>query len=226
MSPPPLLEATGLAFSHAGGPFRLEFDRLAIGDGRAMALVGPSGCGKTTTLELLAGLRCPQRGVLRFRGEVLRWPSEAARRQWRLRHLGLVFQDLQLVESLDGLDNIVVAYLLDGGLGCLDTANRRARQLADRLGVGHLLRRRIGRTSRGERQRLAVCRALATEPAIVLADEPTGSLDAASAATVLDALLEHGRRPGASLLMTTHDRGLLPRFDEIAVMPSAAGASP
>lgn len=222
---PPVLEAVGLAFAHAGGPFRLEWDRLSIGDGEALALVGPSGCGKTTTLELLAGLRVPQRGEIRFRGEATPSASEAARRRWRRRHVGVVFQDLRLVESLDGLDNIVVAYLLEGGLGCLDAAKRRARTLADRLGVGPLLRRRIGRTSRGERQRLAVCRALVAEPAIVLADEPTGSLDPASAALVLELLLEQARRPSGSLVMTTHDRSLLPRFDRVSSMPSGGEGS-
>lgn len=223
MSVPPLLEARGLSFAHRGGGFRLEMQRFAVGAGESVALVGPSGCGKTTLLELLVGLRLPQRGEIRFRGAAAATGGDAARRRWRLGSVGLVFQDLQLVESLDGLDNIVLAYLLEPRLGSLEDAKRRAADLAGRLGVGGLLRRRIGRTSRGERQRLAVCRALVTEPPLLVADEPTASLDAASAEIVLAALLEHAGRPGSALIMATHDREHLHRLARVVTMGSPAG---
>jgi putative ABC transport system ATP-binding protein len=226
VSAAPLLEARGLSFAHRGGGFLLEIERFEVTAGESVALVGPSGCGKTTLLELLVGLRLPQRGEIRFRGAAAAMGSDAARRRWRLESVGLVFQDLQLVESLDGLDNIVLAYLLEPRMGSLEEAKRRGADLADRLGVGGLLRRRIGRTSRGERQRLAVCRALVSEPPLVVADEPTASLDAASAEIVVEALLGHAGRPGAALIMATHDREHLPRFARVAEMPSPRGTAP
>jgi putative ABC transport system ATP-binding protein len=209
------LEARGLRFTHAGGRFSLALDAFSLRGGEAVACVGPSGCGKTTLLELLVGIRTPDEGEVRFGGEAISTRSDAARRRWRLRTAGLVFQELQLVESLSGLENVLLPHLLDASLGDRGAARRRAEALAGALGVAHLLGRRIRRMSQGERQRLAVCRSLVTEAPLLVADEPTGSLDRGSAAAVVDLLLAAVREQGRALLMTTHDPSLLARFDRV-----------
>ena len=219
------LEARGLRFTHAGGAFTLALDAFSVRAGEAVACVGPSGCGKTTLLELLVGIRTPHAGEVRFGGDAISILPEAPRRRWRLRTAGLVFQELQLVESLSGLENVLLPHLLDARLGDRTAAQRRAEALAEALGVGHLLPRKIRRMSQGERQRLAVCRALVTEAPLLVADEPTGSLDRRSAAAVVDLLLQQVREAGRALLMTTHDPALLPRFDRVLDLGAAEGAS-
>lgn len=212
------------------GTFRLQVEALEVARGERVAIVGPSGCGKSTLVQVLAGILHVRGASARVDGTELVGLDERARRRFRLERLGLVFQDLELVDYLDGLDNVLLVRRLAAD-GRLDDADReRAHALAERLSIDHLLGRLPDELSGGERQRLAVCRALATQPALCLADEPTGALDRHNADAVVDLLLDEVARSGASLVMVTHDQRVLERFDRVidgatAFAPSAGARS-
>ena len=196
----------------------MSIGRFELARGEAVACVGPSGCGKTTLLEILVGIRRPDAGSVEVDGVPLHALGEKALRAWRLRHVGLVFQDLRLLESLSALENILLPYHLDRTLGDLDAAALRARDLARSMGIDSMLGRKPRRLSQGERQRVAVCRALVAEPTLVAADEPTGSLDPDTARRAVDLLLDAVRTRGQTLFMVTHDHTLLERFDRVVEM--------
>ena len=214
----PLATLRDIRFRHRGGPFAMSIAHFELARGEAVACVGPSGCGKTTLLEILVGIRRPDAGSIEVDGVPLHALAEKALRAWRLRHVGLVFQDLRLLESLSALENILLPYHLDRTLGDLDAATLRARDLARSMGIDSMLGRKPRRLSQGERQRVAVCRALVAEPTLVAADEPTGSLDPETARLAVDLLLDAVRTRGQTLFMVTHDHTLLERFDRVVEM--------
>ena len=136
--------------------------------------------------------------------------------------MGFVFQDFALLDYLTARGNILYPYRIGAGLRLDRAARARAEALAGACGIAGLLDRRPGRLSQGERQRVALCRALVTEPGVVLADEPTGNLDPANKALILDLLFERTRAAGASLLAVTHDHELLSRFDRVVDLAAPA----
>jgi len=151
--------------------------------------------------------------------------GDAARRAFRIRHVGLVFQQFELIEYLTVGENILLPYLINGALTLDAEVRASAAELAASLGLGQLLKRPIDRLSHGERQRAAIARALLPQPALLLADEPTGNLDPANKRRTVELLLEHTARRNATLLMVTHDHGLVDDFDRVVdVAQFAAGA--
>lgn len=230
-----VLEAEGLAVGYAGG-FALELERLVVHPGEALAVMGPSGSGKTTLLHALCGVLPARRGRLQACGVTLAQDGqpapEAVRRRLRLQHVGLVLQELELLEHLGVEHNILLAWHLGAHPAPWAEGRARAHALAGALGLAPLLQRRPRRLSQGERQRVAVARALAPHPALLLADEPTASLDSANAARVVDLLLEAARTRGAALVLVTHDEDVAARMDRVLSMerlpqggaPHAAGA--
>lgn len=198
------LLAEHLRFRYPGGGFGLAFDRLELRAGEPLAVLGASGGGKTTLLRLLSGLLLPEAGQVRLDGgEPLGHLSTEARRTLRLRRMGLVFQDFALLDYLTVAENL----LLPGRFLGLEAepARERARQLAERLEIDAHWQQTAGRLSQGERQRVAVARALVHAPEFVFADEPTASLDPARRGRVMDLLLETSRAAGACLVVVTHD---------------------
>jgi putative ABC transport system ATP-binding protein len=223
----PTLALTGVVCGYAGGGFRLEVGDLALAPGEAVALVGPSGCGKTTLLLTAAGVLEPLEGRVELEGRLLAapgGPGAATRRARRLARLGLVFQELELLEHLSVSDNVLLAWHLGAAPTPWPEALERARRLAEGLGIARHLSRRPRVLSQGERQRAAVCRALAPQPPLLLADEPTGNLDAASATAVVDALLHPVKEHGAALLLVTHDPAVWRRMDRVLEIGRPAGA--
>lgn len=212
-----------LRFAYPGGGFSLAIDALDIEDGATVALVGPSGCGKTTVLHLVAGIAVPTAGSVDVANHTVSALDEAARRDFRARHVGPVFQEFELLDYLSVLENMLLPYRIAPGLVLDDAVRARATALATDLGLGDKLGRRPRRLSQGERQRVAIGRALLPEPTVLLADEPTGNLDPTTTTTVLDLLLEHAKRQGATLLTVTHDHTLLPRFDRVLHMDDLIG---
>jgi putative ABC transport system ATP-binding protein len=210
-----MVDITGLRFRYGDQGFALRIDELRVAAGESVALVGPSGSGKTTLLHLVAGILAPDVGEVRVGGENLASLDDARRRAFRVGQIGLVFQEFELLEYLSVLDNILLPYRIHPALRLDPAARERARGLAQRLDIGDKLARRPGSLSQGERQRAAVCRALVTDPSLLLADEPTGNLDPVNTGRVLDALFELAAESGATLLTVTHDRELLPRFDRV-----------
>ncbi len=210
-----MITIDGLRFAYPHGGFELQVSHLAIARGEHTAIIGPSGSGKTTLLHCMAGIAVPRAGEVVVDGERLHAMGDAARRRFRIRRVGFVFQDFALVDYLNVGENILFPYYINRAL-TLDRAVRgRAAELAKRMGLGSLARRNVQRLSQGEQQRVALCRALLTCPALLLADEPTGNLDPALKRRLLDLLVEQARAHGSTLVMVTHDHSLLDRFPRV-----------
>lgn len=208
-----MVELRDLLFRYGGTGFGLHIPALTIGAGEAVAVIGPSGSGKTTLLNLIAGILVPARGEVLVDGESVGAMSDSQRRHFRLRAIGQVFQTFELLEYLNVLDNILLPARIGSAL-TLDTALReRAAELARDMSIGDKLGRPISRLSQGEKQRVAVCRALLAGPRLILADEPTGNLDPVAKQQVLQVLLRAAEANRASLVMVTHDISLLRYFD-------------
>ena len=193
-----------------------EFD---VGAGQAAGITGPSGSGKTSLLHVVTGIEGLQAGSVAWGGvDIARLP-EPDRDRWRRATVGFVFQEFNLFPGLSALGNVLVPATFRH-FAVPAAVKARARRLLARVGLGDR-DRPVASLSRGERQRVAVARALLLAPAVVVADEPTASLDAASAAAVGDLLLEVCRDAGATLIVATHDPALLDRLD--LVVPLANG---
>lgn len=198
----PVLRAEGLVKSvGVGRAARRVLDSvdLTVEADEVVAVLGRSGSGKSTLLHLLGGLDTPDRGVITLAGERLTGRSARALARMRLRHIGFVFQQFQLIEELSGAENVLLATRLPrapaGGA-------QRAARLIDELGLGPVANHRPRELSGGEQQRFAIARALVNDPELVLADEPTGSLDAENGAAVLDLLRELTAR---AVVLVTHE---------------------
>ncbi len=185
--------------------------RLAAGEG--VAIIGPSGSGKSTLLNIIGTLETPTGGRVELAGEdpfALR-PRDLAR--FRNRRVGFVFQDHHLLPQCSALENVLLPAMAEAGRADAATISRRATELLDRVGLSQRLNHRPSELSGGERQRVAIARALINQPAVLLADEPTGNLDRATAESVADLLLDLHRRESTILIIVTHSPALAARFD-------------
>jgi len=222
-----VIALSNLEFQFAHSDFRLAVPSLKIAPAERVTIIGPSGSGKTTLLHLISGILSPTRGSIRVQDRELNGLSEAALRAFRVARIGLVFQSFELLSYLDVLENILLPYRLNSALRLEPKVVRRAEQLARETGIAHRLRYFPHRLSHGEKQRVALCRALLPEPPLLLADEPTGNLDPASKHRVLDLLFEQTERTGATLLMVTHDTEIAGRFPRaLNCRDFAAGGAP
>ena len=210
--PPPAFVAAQLARRYRLGETCVEALRgvdLAIGRGEMVAVAGPSGSGKSTLLHLLGGLDEPDAGRVLVDGVDLATLGDRERTLLRRRRLGFVFQTFNLVPVLSALENVEYPLLLDGR-----PAAERRRRAADALravGLSGRLDHRPDQLSGGERQRVAIARAVVHEPLALLADEPTGNLDSATAAGILDLLFALRRERGTTIVVATHDPALVER---------------
>ncbi len=211
----PTLRAVGLWKSYDEGTVSvLKGVDIGCFEGRTVALCGPSGCGKSTLLHLFAGLDFPDRGKVWVNGVEI---DRRCNLLQLLRHeVGFVFQLHNLIPDLTLAENCLIPTVA-AGIG-RRTARARLLELAERTGLTHRLDHRIQKLSGGERQRTALCRALMNKPKILLADEPTGSLDEQSSSMVIDLLLDLVAAEGVTLLMATHDRSLAVRCDRLVEM--------
>jgi ABC-type lipoprotein export system ATPase subunit len=204
-----------LRFSYEPEGFALHVPRLEVARGEHVVLIGPSGSGKTTLLNLVAGILVPGSGRVVVDGREVSALPDAERRRFRIGNVGLIFQEFELLEHLTVRENLLLPYYVHPALALTDEVRDRAETLARALGVERYLRKRPAALSQGERQRVAVGRALVTEPAILLADEPTGNLDPRNKDAILDLVFAQAKEQDATLLMVTHDHSLLPRFDRV-----------
>jgi putative ABC transport system ATP-binding protein len=204
-----------LQFAYGGSDFCLQIPTLEVAAGENVALIGASGCGKTTLLDLMAGVLTPDRGEVQVADTMVSSLAEGPRRDFRIRRLGMVFQNFELLEYLNVRDNILLPTRIATGLPSAQTLDARVRQLAERVGIADKLNRYPAQLSQGERQRVAVSRALLLEPELILADEPTGNLDPANKHVVLDLLVDYAAEHQATMITVTHDRELLDRFSRV-----------
>lgn len=177
---------------------------LVIPDGQFIAIVGPSGSGKSTLLGLIAGLDAPTAGDIKIDGESINEMTEDALAELRSRKIGFVFQSFHLIPSLTALENILVPMEIAG----IKDAGERARQLLNDIDLKARSHHYPSQLSGGEKQRIAIARAFANEPKIMLADEPTGNLDSQNGRHVFDLMVEMNQRRGATLVLVTHDHEL------------------
>ena len=210
----PVLEATDLLKTYAApdGTINtiLDVPQFALEAGEQMALRGESGSGKTTLLNCLAGILKPDSGRVAIDGFDITVGGEARRDRIRGRHVGYVFQTFNLLHGLTAMENVVLAQMVGAGV---DRA--WAAQLLERVGLSDRLHYRPAQLSVGQQQRVAVARALANQPAVVLADEPTGNLDLVRAREAMELIREICRESDAALLVVSHSPAILEAFDRV-----------
>jgi len=201
-SPNPIIAARDLSRSFEAGRIRaLQGVNLQIHEGEAVAIVGPSGSGKSTLLQLIGALDEPTAGEICFRGQPLRQLGDSAR--FRARMIGFVFQSFHLLPTLTAWENVQIPMFEMPW--AVAERRQRARVLLEAVGLGERLHHLPAQLSGGERQRVAVARSLANEPALLLADEPTGNLDSVSAARILELLEQIHRDRHMTVIVVTHD---------------------
>jgi putative ABC transport system ATP-binding protein len=213
----PVLEVSNLVktYTDAGSALTvLEDIHFRVHAGETCAIVGPSGSGKTTLLGLCAGLDDATSGSVLLDGERLEALGQDARAALRGRSVGFVFQNFQLIPTLSALENVLVPLELQGEGGCLP----RAESILRRVGLGDRMGHYPNQLSGGEQQRVALARAFVRAPKILFADEPTGNLDAATSAPVVDTLFALNRENGTALVLVTHDPALAARAGRIVSM--------
>jgi putative ABC transport system ATP-binding protein len=202
----------GKTVENGGEPLTILQDiSFSVMPGETVAIVGASGSGKSTLLGLLAGLDVPTAGEIRLDGIALAALDEDDRARQRGKLLGFVFQSFQLLPSLNALENVMLPLELAGTKG----AEATARGWLERVGLGHRLKHHPKHLSGGEQQRVALARAFAPEPRLILADEPTGNLDAATGQQVIELMFELNEKQGTTLILVTHDEAIAARCGRV-----------
>lgn len=210
-----MIQIQSLKFWYPGTEFRLQIPEFNLDRFEKVAVIGPSGSGKTTLLNLIAGILTPMNGRVAVGDLEINGLSDAERRDFRIRNIGFVFQDFELLDYLDVMDNILHPYRITSALKLDREVRARAVGLAENMGIGDKLKRRPDELSHGEKQRAAICRALLINPGLILSDEATGNLDPSNKSKIMDLLFQTVEDHQASLLAVTHDHELLKRFDRV-----------
>ncbi|RIK96379.1 MAG: ABC transporter ATP-binding protein [Proteobacteria bacterium] len=216
---PPAIQIDHIQLALGDGRARVHILKdisLGIASGEAVGLIGPSGSGKSTLLMVMAGLERPDSGQVVVNGTSFNALDEDALARFRGRHVGIVFQSFHLIPTMTALENVAVPLELAGRA---DAFERAAREL-DGVGLGERLHHYPAQLSGGEQQRVALARALAPDPAVLLADEPTGNLDEATGQQIVELLFAQHAARGMTLVLVTHDAGLAARCDRVVRLRS------
>ncbi len=215
----PAIALSGVNLSLGRGAARVHILKditLDIGQGEAVGLVGPSGSGKSTLLMLMAGLERPDTGAVTVAGADLGALDEDGLARFRGRHVGIVFQSFHLIPTMTALENVAVPLELAGTANAFARAEKELRS----VGLGERLSHYPAQLSGGEQQRVAIARALAPNPAILVADEPTGNLDETTGKQIIDLILSGHEQRRTTLVLVTHDNALAARCDRVIRMRS------
>jgi lipoprotein-releasing system ATP-binding protein len=219
INPPPVLKVAKLVKSYKDASSTTEVLRgldLAIERGESVAIMGASGCGKSTLLHCLAGLDDFQDGTVKVLGQAIKAMNESKRCALRAESLGFIYQFHHLLPEFSALENIVMPLWLHKQSG--KAVRQQALEMLDAVGLKEKAQQNVQTLSGGERQRIAIARALVNRPQIILADEPTGNLDEASAERVMDLLLKLNTEQGSALLLVTHNKVIAKKCDRTLVL--------
>jgi len=220
-----MINIQSLDFRYPSGDFHLSIADFKIAQGERVAVIGPSGSGKTTLLNIIAGIIQSNAGSIQVGDAQVHQMNDAQRRRFRITNIGFVFQDFELLEYLSVIDNILHPYRISKALKLDQSVRQRVAQLAEQMAIADKLKRSVGNLSQGERQRVAICRAMLTNPDLILADEATGNLDPKNKTHILELLFKSVEDNNATLLAVTHDHELLPHFDRVVDFQQFYGSS-
>jgi putative ABC transport system ATP-binding protein len=202
-------------FQYPDSDFKLEIDRLKFNTGSKTDIIGTSGYGKTTMLNLIACIILPERGDVLIEKNKINAFSDKGRRDFRIQNIGFIFQDFKLISYLNVMDNILLPFRINSTLQIKKETAQAVSELAKELGIANKLKKYPSKLSHGEKQRVAICRALLNQPSIILADEPTGNLDPENKKKIMDILFSAVEKYNATLITVTHDHDMLKGFEEI-----------
>jgi len=209
-----ILQIRDLHFQYPASDFKIEISDIKITQGSKIAISGKSGSGKTTLIHLISGILKPQSGEILFYDKSITDMNDKEIRKHRISNIGFIFQEFELLEYLNVMDNLILPYKINKSL-VLDTEIKdKAKEIANRIGIGNKLDKHPKQLSGGERQRLAIARALITSPPLIIADEPTGNLDEKTSNIVMDEITDQVSYTDSTLIMISHNNELISSFDE------------
>ncbi|MCH4822294.1 ABC transporter ATP-binding protein [Gramella lutea] len=211
----PVIRMDQVGFAYSRDSFKLNIPKLSVGKSEKLGITGPSGCGKTTLLNLISGIIKQDSGSIRMGDIELNKLSSQDMKDLRLVKMGLIFQQFELLEYLNVVDNILLPFRINPILSLEAETRERARTLATSMGLGDKLKRFPANLSQGERQRVSVARALITQPELLICDEPTANLDPVNRDHILDIIASYCGENKTALVMVTHDQEILNRFDRV-----------
>ena len=202
------------SYSHHKSGFQIRIPSIEIEAGSKVALTGPSGTGKTTLINLITGILTPESGWIYVSDNIINRMNDTGRRKFRLKNIGMVFQTFELLSYLSVEENVLLPCLMDRSLYS-KKIQTYSRQLLETIGIYEKRKRYPEHLSQGERQRVAICRALVMDPVVILADEPTGNLDEKNSHNALNLILNQVDNRKTTFIMSTHNKSLLNHFDKI-----------
>ena len=209
-----ILQISDLHFQYPASDFKIEVSDIKITQGSKIAISGKSGSGKTTLIHLISGILKPQSGEILFYDKSITDMNDKEIRKHRISNLGFIFQEFELLEYLNVMDNLILPYKINKSLVLDAEIKDKAKEIANRIGIGNKLDQHPKQLSGGERQRLAIARALITSPPLIIADEPTGNLDEKTSNIVMDEITDQVSYTNSTLIMISHNNELISSFDE------------
>ncbi|MED5458050.1 MAG: ABC transporter ATP-binding protein [Verrucomicrobiota bacterium] len=210
-----ILQIRDLHFQYPASDFKIEISDIKITQGSKIAISGKSGSGKTTLIHLISGILRPQSGEILFYDKSITDMNDKEIRKHRISNIGFIFQEFELLEYLNVMDNLILPYKINKSLVLDAEIKDKAKEIANRIGIGNKLDQHPKQLSGGERQRLAIARALITSPPLIIADEPTGNLDEKTSNIVMDEITDQVSYTNSTLIMISHNIELISSFDEI-----------
>ena len=209
-----ILQIRDLHFQYPASDFKIEISDIKITQGSKIAISGKSGSGKTTLIHLISGILKPQSGEILFYDKSITDMNDKEIRKHRISNIGFIFQEFELLEYLNVMDNLILPYKINKSLVLNAEIKDKAKEIANRIGIGNKLDQHPKQLSGGERQRLAIARALITSPPLIIADEPTGNLDEKTSNIVMDEITDQVSYTNSTLIMISHNNELISSFDE------------